>query len=194
MDVACGTGRHIEYLRDDFDVEGVDISQEFLDIARQRNPGISFHHADMTDFDLGREFDVVVSLFSAIGYVKTLDNLVRAVNCMAQHVTTGGILVIEPWFVPDAWHPGSVHATFVDEPELKIARINTSSVEGRLSIIDFHYLIGTPEGIEHLSERRELGLFETDEMCAAFVEAGLDVTYDAEGLMGRGLFVGRRSG
>jgi hypothetical protein len=41
-------------------------------------------------------------------------------------------------------------------------------------------------------ERHELGLFETAEVRSVLVEAGLDVTYDAEGLTGRGLFIGRR--
>jgi SAM-dependent methyltransferase len=192
LDVACGTGRHVEYLKAQFDVEGLDISRELLESARRRNPEVQFHHGDMTDFDLGREFDVVTCLFSSIGYVKTLDNVKRAVACMAHHLVSGGVLVIEPWFTPDAWHAPSVHALFIDEPELKIARVNTSFVEGRLSYFDLHYLIGTPEGTEHFVERHELGLFERDEMQAILTKAGFEVIYDPEGLIGRGLFVGRR--
>ena len=79
-----------------------------------------------------------------------------------------------------------------NEPDLKIARVNTSFVKGRLSYFDLHYLIGTPEGTEHLVERHELGLFETDEMRAVITDAGLEVAYDAEGLTGRGLFIGQR--
>ncbi len=192
LDVACGTGRHMEYLRQDFDVEGLDLSRELLDIARRRNPGILFHHGDMVDFDLGLRYDVVVCLFSSIGYVKTPRNLHRAVVCMADHLAPGGVLIIEPWFTPEAWNPGTVHAILIDKPDLKIARVNTSFVDGRLSYFDLHYLIGTPEGTEHFVERHELGLFETDEMCAALADVGLEVSYDAEGLTGRGLFIGRK--
>jgi SAM-dependent methyltransferase len=192
LDVACGTGRHLEYLKDRYDVEGLDLSPELLAIARQRHPDIRFHHADMTAFDLGKTFDIVACLFSSIGYVKTLENLSRAVTCMASHLKSGGLLVIEPWFTPDAWRPGTVHAIFIDEPELKIARINTSFVTGRLSVFDLHYVIGTPEGTEHLVERHELGLFTTDEMLAALAAVSLEVTFDHTGLMGRGLFIGRR--
>jgi SAM-dependent methyltransferase len=193
LDVACGTGRHLEYLKDRYDVEGLDIAPELLAIARQRHPGTRFHHADMTAFDLGKTFDIVTCLFSSIGYVKTPENLARAVTCMASHLKPGGLVVIEPWFTPDAWRPGTVHAIFIDEPELKIARINSSFVTGRLSIFDLHYLIGMPEGTEHLVEHHELGLFTTDEMLAALAAVSLEVTFDHKGLMGRGLFIGRRS-
>jgi len=192
LDVACGTGRHIEYLKPHFDVEGLDIFEEFLELARQRNPNIRFHHADMMDFDLGHEFDVVTCLFSSIGYVRTLDNLHRAVGCMAHHLVPGGVLVIEPWFTPDAWKPGTVHAILIDEPALKIARVNTSFSVGRLSYFDLHYLIGTPEGTEHVVEHHELGLFDGDEMCVALADVGLEVSHDGEGSTGRGLFVARK--
>jgi ubiquinone/menaquinone biosynthesis C-methylase UbiE len=191
LDVACGTGGHIEYLREHYNVEGFDLSPELLGIARRRNPGVTFHQGDMTDFSLEREYDAVTCLFSSIGYVKTLDNLDRAVACMARHLAPGGVLIVEPWFTPEAWHPNTVHGMLIDEPELKIARVNTSFVDGRLSYFDLHYLIGTPEGTEHLVERHELGLFETGEMCAAFTGAGLRVTHDPEGLIGRGLYIGQ---
>jgi SAM-dependent methyltransferase len=175
-------------------VTGLDLDPVMLEIARQRNPGIQFHRGDMTDFDLGRTFDVVTCLFSSIGYVRTLDNLDRAVSCMARHVGPGGVLVIEPWFSRADWQPGSVHGLFIDEPELKIARVNTSFARGRLSYFDLHYLIGTPQGTEHVVERHELGLFERAEMESAFERADLLVTYDPEGLAGRGLFMGSKGG
>jgi len=192
LDVACGTGHHIECLTETFDVEGLDISPELLEAARQRNPGVLFHQADMIDFYLGREFDVVTCLFSSIGYVKTLDNLIRAAACMARHLAPGGLLIIEPWFTPDDWRPDTVHALFIDEPDLKIARVNTSFADGRLSYFDLHYLIGTPEGTGHFVERHELGLFETDEIRGVLANIGLKVIYDDEGLTGRGLFIARR--
>jgi SAM-dependent methyltransferase len=194
LDVACGTGLHLSYLKQHFQVEGLDLDEQLLAIARQRNPGIPLHHADMADFNLGRTFDVVTYLFSAIGYVKTLDNLSRAIQCMAQHLAPRGVLLIEPWFTPDTWYPGTVGARFIDEPDLKIARMHTSFVNGRLSIMDMHYLIGTPEGTEHYVERHELGLFTSDEMTHVLTDCGLEVTYDTEGLTGRGLFIGQHAG
>jgi hypothetical protein len=69
--------------------------------------------------------------------------------------------------------------------------MNISLSEGSLSYFDFHYLIGTPDGIEHLVERHEMGLFEREVMEMAYKQAGLQITFDEEGLLGRGLYIGR---
>jgi len=95
---------------------------------------------------------------------------------MTRHLLPGGILVIEPWFTPEACHPGTVHSLFIDEPDSKIAQVNRSFVDGRLSFFDLHYLIGTPRGTEHSVEHHELGLFETDEIHAVLINGCLEVT------------------
>jgi SAM-dependent methyltransferase len=192
LDVACGTGHHIEHLKGHFDVQGLDLEPQLLQIATERNPEVTFHQGNMIAFSLGQRFDVVTCLFSSIGYVKTLDNMRAAIRCMAGHLKPGGLLIVEPWFTPGDWHSGTPHAMLIDEPELKIARLNTSFAKGRLSYFDFHYLIAAPDGTEHLVERHELGLFERDEMKAAFGAAGLHVSYEAEGLTGRGLWIGQK--
>ena len=193
LDVACGTGHHIHFLKEHFSIEGLDINLELVEIARQRNPEVTFHEGDMIDFNLGRKFDIITCLFSSIGYVKTLDNVVRALETMANHLEPGGLLLVEPWFTPDQWKPNTVHALFIDEPELKIARVNTSYAEGRLSYFDLHYLIGTPQKTEHFVESHELGLFEQEEMESAFSQAGLQVALHEEGLIGRGMYIAQKS-
>ena len=71
LDVACGTGKHLERLAQDHSVEGMDLDAALLELALRRLPGVPLHQADMTSFELGRRFDAVVCLFSSIGYVKT---------------------------------------------------------------------------------------------------------------------------
>ncbi|UCG43826.1 MAG: class I SAM-dependent methyltransferase [candidate division WOR-3 bacterium] len=193
LDVACGTGEHLKFLQDEFEVEGLDLSEEMLDIARAKLPGVGFHQGDMAVFDLGREYDAVVLLFSSIGYAKTVERLDATLACLARHTRPGGVVVVEPWFTPDDWRPDTVHAgLFGETPELRIARVNTSFREGRVSWFDLHHLVGTPEGTAHFVEHHELGLFTIDEMRAAFEQAGLETDYDPEGLTGRGLWVGVR--
>ncbi len=191
LDVACGTGKHLAELRAWYDVEGLDLDENLLAIARERLDGVRLHAADMTSFELGRRFDVVTCLFSSIGYVGTVERLHAALAAMARHLEPEGILVIEPWFSPEAWLTGTAHLLTVDEPELKIARMNVSERDGRLAVVEFSYLVGTPAGVEHFTERHEAALFTDAEYRQAFDAAGLAVEHDPEGLMGRGLYLGQ---
>jgi len=193
LDVACGTGLHTGYLREHYQVEGLDLDAHMLEAAKQRCPELTFHVGDMRDFDLNKQFDVITCLFSSIGYVGTVTGLNQAIANFECHLKPGGLMFIEPWFTPETWQTDSIHATFVDEPRLKISRMNLSGREGNLSYFIFHYLVGTPEGIEYFTERHELGLFTADEYLSAFRTCGLDVERDALWLNGRGLFMASKS-
>jgi len=133
---------------------------------------------------------VVTCLFSSIAYAKTVPGLDQAIATMAGHLVPGGVLLVSRFFSPEEWFPVHPHAVFVDEPDLKLARINVSGQEGTVAILDFHYLVGTPEGVEHFTERHELGLFTDEEYRHAFTAAGLKVAQDPEGIVGRGLYIG----
>ena len=47
------------------------------------------------------------------------------------------------------------------------------------------FLAGIIRDVEHLTEGHEFGLFTQSEVRAAFAVAGIEVTCDGEGLMGR---------
>jgi len=192
LDVACGTGAHLEHLAASYEVEGLDIEGALLEVARRRMPDVVLHRGDMTDFDLEKTFDVITCLFSAIGYVQTEKGLGRAIAAMVRHLEPGGVLIVEPWLGPDVFEDGRIDMTLVDEPGLKIARTNNSSIEDGISVLEFHYLVTRPEGTTHFSETHRLGLFTTEQHLRAFEAAGLDADYDPEGLMGRGLYVAVR--
>ena len=188
LDVACGTGAHLEHL-EGYGVEGLDLDPEMLAVARERLPDVPFHEGDMAAFDLGERFDTVVCMFSSIGYVRTEERLSSAIASMARHLEPGGVLVVEPWLSPDVWMDRHVGAVFVDDPELKIARMNVAQREGTVSMFEFEYLVGTPDGIERFTERHELGLFTVEQYLQAFRTAGLEAEHDQEGPMGRGLYI-----
>ena len=192
LDVACGTGHHMSLLREWFDVEGVDLEPSLLEVARSRLPGVPLHLGDMRTFNLGRQFDVVTCLFSSIGYMQTPEDLLHALVNMAGHLAPGGVMLVEPWLSPDRFDPTHLPKALTAEGDgFTVVRMNDSRVEGRFSIMRFHYLVGTPGKVEHFTEEHEVALYTTDEYAAAFAAAGLDAELDPEGLMGRGLWIAR---
>ncbi|MGH9117095.1 MAG: class I SAM-dependent methyltransferase [Acidimicrobiales bacterium] len=200
LDVGCGSGNHLTFLSANFAVEGVEASAAMAAVARRRLPGVVVHEADMRMFDLGHRFDAVVSLFSAVGYLLTTDDLDRAVERMARHLDGDGVLVIEPWFGVERWlehEEGRVGVNLVeptDEPsDALLVRMVRCWSEGPISHMEMHYLHGVPDSIRHFVEHHELRLFSDAEYRAAFARAGLTVERWEPGLTGRGLYVGRPS-
>ena len=190
LDVACGTGKHLEHLRETFDVAGVDIDEALLAAARERLPGVELSQGDMTSLSLGRRFDAVTCLFSAIGYAETRSRMRAAIAAMAAHLEPGGVLVVEPWLAPDDFEDGHVGTLVVDEADVKIVRMNAAVRDGTVSILDMHYLIGAAGEVVHEREEHRLGLFTVEEHLEAMRDAGLGAEHDPEGLIGRGLFLG----
>jgi ubiquinone/menaquinone biosynthesis C-methylase UbiE len=67
LEVGCGTGHHIQHLKDTFQCTGLDLNEGILEVAKEKLPNIEFIQADMVSMSLGRKFDVITCLFSSIG-------------------------------------------------------------------------------------------------------------------------------
>jgi SAM-dependent methyltransferase len=176
LDVACGTGQHLLHLRELFaQVEGVELSPEMAAIARTRLGSTArVHVGDMRDFDLGRRYDAVTCLFSSIGYVESWEELRATLERFAAHLEPGGVLLLEPWFSPEAWQPGAVHHSSVQEGGRTVIRLSYSGLtEDGKSSTDMHYLYGQEGvGIRHWQDRHVMSLFTDDQYLDAFAEAG----------------------
>ena len=192
LDVACGTGKHLQYFRDSFICTGVDINEGILNVAKNNVKGVIFKQADMVNFDLNKKFDVIISLFSSIGYVQTYANLEKTIVNFANHLKQGGFVIIEPWFTKSIYWVGHPGMTTYDGEDIKIARLNSSKIENDLSIMDMHYLIVEKnQDVKYFVDKHELGLFDTDKTLKLMKKAGLKVEFQKDGLMKeRGLFIG----
>lgn len=193
LDVACGSGKHLTYLKESFEVQGLDLNEELLNVASRRCPDVKFHHEDMTNFDLGQQFDAVVCLFSSIGYVCTVENLNKAIKCMVDHLVSGGVFLLEPWITKDKYWQNHLAANYVDQPDLKIAWMYNHEMEGNKSIFNINYLVGTSESVESFTEQHVMGLWTEEEYEEAFRNAGIEVQYDNIGLFGRGMYYGQKA-
>lgn len=194
LDVACGTGRHLEFLRRRYSVVGVDRSVDMLRIARRRLPRIALHLADMRTFRLPARFDVVTCLFSAIGHLRTEKDVQRAFANFARHVKPGGLVLVEPWIDPAEFHPRHVHLVSYRSPAAIVARAAFSSRKGDHSVIRYHYLVAERRrGIKHLQETDTGLLVARSVLLNAMRTAGLRARFLRRGLTsGRGLILGTK--
>lgn len=193
LDVACGTGLHLPYVVDNFEVTGVDLSEQQLVKARERLPNVQFTQGDMRDFDLGKQFDAVTCLFSSIGYVHPFPELERAVGNMARHLKPGGVLIVEPWLQPGVFDPNRPPHTEegeLPEKQLKVKRTAHTALEGNISVMKMHHEIESSSGEEEFTEEHRLALYTPEEYRQAFEDAGISFQHVEEGLSDRGLYIG----
>jgi SAM-dependent methyltransferase len=200
LDIACGTGLHLAHLRNRFpDAAGVEPSAAMRARAIARlGGGVPVHDADMRDIRLDRQFDAVTCMFSAIGYAGGPDGstaqLRKALDAMAAHLPTGGVLVVEPWLDPSQYAIGHIGNDFTRTDERAIYRMSHSGVHPdhpHVSVLTMDYLIGTAAGITHFTDVHVMSMFTTAELAAAFEAAGCRPEFVDPGF-GRGVVVGVR--
>lgn len=191
LDVACGTGEHARRLEAEFDVDGLDLEPGFVEIAQSKLSRGTVFRADMSFFDLARRYDVVLCLFSSIGYLLEPERLASALRAFRRHLNPGGIMLIEPWFTPEQWRDGTLHMQTGEREDLKVCRMCVSDRSGPFSQLRFHYLVATRAGVDYFCEDHRLRLRTIEEMHEAFRDAGVEVVYDPDGISGRGLYIGR---
>jgi len=100
LDLCCGQGRHaLEFARMGYQVTGIDISKTLLNHARksaeEQNLLLKFVHSDMRDIPFTEEFDAIVNLFNAFGYLENDDEDEKVIKAVAKALKTKGKFLIE---------------------------------------------------------------------------------------------------
>lgn len=194
LDVACGTGEHLRFLREELEVAGVDRSAAMLAVARRKLPGVRLERADMTTFRLERRFDLVTCLFSSVGYLDSEAALRQAIRRMAGHLEPGGLLIVEPVMTPDRLQPPRTSTLDFASAGSRVRRTTSARHEDDVLRIRFDYEIDDGHRVERLSEEQPIRLFTDGAYSSALAAAGLEVDHDPHGLTGVGLYLGRRPG
>lgn len=100
LDIPCGFGRHsIELAKRGYNVTGQDINGYFLDLAKKSakklDVNIRFLKADMRKIDFENEFDLVLNLFTSIGYFEREEDDVLFLSEISKSLKKGGKLIID---------------------------------------------------------------------------------------------------
>lgn len=104
LELGCGDGDPLLDLRvAGLDVEGLDSSADMLERARSRaaelGVDVVLHHADMTDFDLGRTFRTIYLAGPTFNLLSTDADALAALVCIRRHLAADGRALI-PLFIP----------------------------------------------------------------------------------------------
>ncbi len=109
LDVGCGPGRHAYALAErGIEVHGIDISERFIDLARDGAPaGATFERVDARDLEFRAEFDAVICLCQgAFGLMTAEGNDESVIAGIARALHLGGRLALtafSSYFVVKHW-------------------------------------------------------------------------------------------
>ncbi len=144
LELACGTGRIlIPSAREGGSLTGLDNSAPMLEVCRRKLVGepagvrerVTLVEGDMTDFNLGRTFDLVTIPFRPFQHLLTVKAEKACLACVRRHLAPGGRLVFDV-FHPDPRRMAAAQdfeAAHVDVPETALPDGRTVSRASRIT-------------------------------------------------------------
>lgn len=95
LELGCGTGRLVRCLRHTVPVVcGIELSAAMAELGRARGAG-EILVADLSDFTLDREFELIFTSANTIRHVLTDDTLARMWRCVAAHLAPSGVFIAD---------------------------------------------------------------------------------------------------
>ena len=95
LEIGCGTGEITKRLKDSFDVEGIDNSENMIKLARKKFKDISFSILDMKDIEKIMEYDAVIANFDTLNYLQDLSELDLVFRKVALSLKSNGIFLFD---------------------------------------------------------------------------------------------------
>lgn len=180
LHLACGAGINDYTFKKHFEVTGVDISESMISLARELNPEIEYIQGDIRAIELEEKFDAV-AIPDSIDYMKTEEELKKAIVTANKHLNPGGVLLIvanlketfkENNFVYTGKN-GDIEITIFENNY--ISRDNNSIYEATII-----YLIRNEGRLETHTEIHTLGLFDKKTWLSLLKEEGFYIKETGE--------------
>ena len=115
LSLGCGTANYeIFFAKEGFDVTGIDISEDMLEIAKVKvtkaglKDKIILIKSDVRNIKLNTRFDIVVELFNVLGYQNLNEDLDKNLKEVSRLLKKGGLFLFDCWYMPAVLKDGPV--------------------------------------------------------------------------------------
>lgn len=100
LDLACGSGTLAILLSlNNFSVEGLDLSESIIDIAKEKakmnHLHIPFYVGDMTSFTLDKTYDVITCFFDSVNFLKRKEDIQNLLSSVHRHLNSNGLFIFD---------------------------------------------------------------------------------------------------
>lgn len=192
LDVACGTGKHLQYLAEKFSVTGFDIENSQIERARERVPTGLFFQDDMRTFQSDKKYDAILCMFSSIAYMHDKNDFEMALVNFINHLKPGGCLIVEPWVRKKDWKGDD--AGLVKRHTLSNGKVIERRVEkhanNEASTLIMHFIITNHDGtVERYTESHVMNFCRPEDYEHIAVQYHMTYEWVKSPLFERQLFV-----
>jgi len=118
LEIGIGTGRvGIELAKEGHSVTGIDFSEEMMKVGKAKaelaGVEVTFYNADMRDFNLQKQFDMIIIPINTITHLLTFEDIKKFFHSVRTHLKSEGRFIID-YFNPNfAFLPNVFSQPFV---------------------------------------------------------------------------------
>ena len=95
LELGCGTGSILAGFTTVPELTGLDLSPQMLDVARGKVPAARLLEADISKFQLGQRFDVVVCVFDTVNHLLSPDKWRDLFDRVSEHLVDDGLFIFD---------------------------------------------------------------------------------------------------
>ena len=142
LDIGCGTGKHLKFFKEKgFNVAGVDLSESMISEAKKHlGQDEDLCCGKASEFNLGRKFDVIVSLFHVMSYQTENSELEKVFNNVHNHLNEGGLFIFDFWYGPAVLtDPPVVKVKRLEDDAIRVLRVTEPVMHVNLNTIDVNF-------------------------------------------------------
>ncbi len=94
LEMACGTGTIIDLLEDKYEMEGFDISEDMLAIARNKVKA-PLYKLDIKNFNMMKTYDGILCLSDSLNYILQTEDLENIFKNVYKHLNNEGKFIFD---------------------------------------------------------------------------------------------------
>ncbi|MCR8631793.1 class I SAM-dependent methyltransferase [Paenibacillus radicis (ex Xue et al. 2023)] len=161
LEIACGTGRvTLPLARAGYKITGIDLSEDMIAVLNEKllkeekgtRELVEVFIADMTNFDLGKKFPLIIIPFRAFQLLTEMDQQNSFFDRIKEHLTMDGIFIINTYKLSgqldDSWVRPEKEDWVVEDPKSN-TRVRRTHIQ---RAIDVSKQINYPELIYYVEE------------------------------------------
>ena len=95
LELGVGLGAVLDNFPKKYDIYGLDIEKEYVDICEKRVRRGKFFVSSMHNFRIKEKFDVIFSVFDSINFLENFGQLKSTFNAVSQHLNEGGLFIFD---------------------------------------------------------------------------------------------------